>query len=674
MDTLKKVVQVFRPSGSFTTDKKSGCLPELTVNFKNTSTDNTIVNWIWNFGDKTADSTNSVSIAHTYTSDKKQTFYPSLTVYDAYQCSSNYAIPTNLTETNSDFQASDNAICAGESVVFTPADTSLKSLYWDFGDGTTSATTNMHMYTSSGQYTVSLTASKDGCSSTVTKLNYISVQKADANFTVGDSIFYCYPDQVHFIHNNTIGSPAVDFLWTFGSNVIDDRSSGDVKYTFTKPGYYTARLTVRTLNGCTATRSRHISITGPTAFVSVAPMKICYNDAVSFKIDSLKNVTQWKWLFGDGTTSTVNPTTHRYTSRGKIIPSVQLINSTCNAILVLDTISVSKVKSNFSSSDSSLNICLGNKLYLVNKSIYSSSWDWYVNNIKSSTDFNFNNILFGKTGDYSIKLVAKDGSGCTDTLTKGFTVYPIPAFSISGDSVICSGKTSVTMSVSDDSAVKIKWTPSTGLNSTSSFSVTASPSSTTTYTALVSNLNGCSASRKKTIYANQPFDLSRSPLNDTSIYIGEKIQLIVSTSMSNISYSWSPDYNISCLSCNNPWVNPTTTTTYTLEAKNGCFDLTENFNVGVIADFYLEAPSAFTPNGDSNNDQFRFEEKNISDFELKIFNRWGEIVFSTNDVQQGWDGYVNGHLQNTDTYKYAVKATTIHGYSFEKKGEFLLLK
>lgn len=673
-ETSKKLVHIFRPEGSFTTDKKYGCIPELSVNFKNTSTDTTIVNWIWNFGDKTSDSTNSLTIAHTYTSNKKQTYYPNLTVYDAYKCSSNYAIPTSLTDANCDFQANDNAICAGETVAFTPADTSLTNMYWDFGDGTTSATTNKHIYASTGMYTVSLTALKDGCSGKVTKSNYISVEKADANFTVGDSIFYCYPDNLHFIHNNTIGSPAVDFLWTFGSNTLVDRSSGDVKYTFTKPGNYTARLIVRTLNGCSASRSRHISITGPTAYVSVAPLKICYNDAVSFKIDSLKNVTQWKWLFGDGTTSTVNTTTHRYTSRGKIIPSVQLINSTCNAILILDTISVSKVQAKFSSSDSTLNICFGNKLYLVNKSVYSSSWDWYVNNVRSSTDYNFNNILFGKTGEYNIKLVAKDGSGCTDTLAKNFTVLPTPDFSITGDSIMCPGKTSVTLSVSNDAGSKIKWTPSTGLSSTSSFTVTASPSSSTTYTAVVTNYDACSASRKKTVLVNQPFDISRSPLSDTSIYLGEKIQLVVSASAGNVSYSWSPDVYISCLSCNNPWVNPTETTLYMVETKNDCFDLFEKFNINVIADFYLEAPSAFTPNGDSNNDMFRFEEKNIANFELKIFNRWGEIVFSTNDVQQGWNGYVNGHLQNIDTYKYAVKATTIHGYTFEKKGEFLLLK
>jgi gliding motility-associated-like protein len=142
----------------------------------------------------------------------------------------------------------------------------------------------------------------------------------------------------------------------------------------------------------------------------------------------------------------------------------------------------------------------------------------------------------------------------------------------------------------------------------------------------------------------------------------------------NVTYNWSPNVSISCLSCNNPWVNPAQSITYIVEAGNGCIDEAVKFNIEVIADFYLEAPSAFTPNGDSNNDIFKFEERNIKDFELKIFNRWGEIVFSTDDVQKGWDGNVNGHPQNIDTYKYTVKAVTIHGYAFERKGEFLLIK
>lgn len=673
-DTTSKVIKVFRPAGSFTADKTSGCVPQMSINFSNTSTDTTIVAWIWNFGDRSSDNTNSVNVTHLYTSDRQQTYYPTLTVFDAYQCSSNNSISAELTGLNADFQASDNAICAGQTVTFTPADATVTNLYWDFGDGSTSGSTNSHTYTKAGEFSISLTATKNGCRKTLTKTNYLTVEKANAYFTLSDSIFTCYPDTLYFAHNNSIDSPGVDFRWTFDSHTLSDRSSDKVRYTFTKPGNHTAWLTVRTLNGCTATRSSHISITGPTAVVTFVPHDICYNDLVYFKVDSVKDASRWKLFFGDGNTTTDNMVSHRYTSRGKLVPSIQLVSGGCTAISVLDTLYVSNVQAEFNTIDSSLFVCYGNKLDLLNNSIGSDSWKWAIDNGQTSTNFNLGNILFNKTGDYNIRLIATDSHGCSDTLTKKYSVLSKPVFSISGDSVLCSGENSVVLSVSKETGWSIKWTPSSGLSSNSAFTTTASPSKTTTYTAIVTNNNGCSSSKKKTIVVNQPFDLTRSPAGDTTIYIGEKIQLIIETAESNITYAWSPGINISCTQCSNPWVYPVETTTYTVKTKNNCFDFSEEFLVNVIRDFYLEAPSAFTPNGDSNNDIFRFEANNITNYDLKIFNRWGEIVFSTNDINQGWDGSVNGHAQNIDTYKYLVKAETIHGYKFEKKGEFLLLK
>ena len=673
-DSIRKVVHISKPSGSFSVDKTSGCVPDMKVNFKNTSTDTTIVNWTWNFGDLISDNSNRTNVGHTYSSTRQRTYYPSLTVYDAYQCSSSSSIPVHLIETNNDFQANDNAICIGQTVTFTPVDSNLNNLFWDFGDGTTSGSASSHTYNKAGQFSVSLSATKSGCSNTLNKTNYISVEKADANFTASDTVFLCFPDTVRFIHNNSIGSPAVDYLWNFDSHVLTNRSSNDVKYTFTRSGNFLTQLTVKTLNGCQANKSKHILINGPYAVISVSPLKLCYSDAVNFRMDSVKNMNQWKWLFGDGSTSTINPVTHKYTSRGKIVPSIQMINGTCNAIRVLDTLSISRVQALFDTSDSTLTHCYGVKLNFVNKSKYSDSWSWAIDNIITSTEFNITNILFSKAGDYNVRLVVKETSGCTDTLVKKYSVIANPVFTIDGDSIVCAGNKSVTLSVNKNAGKNIKWTPATGLNSTTLFTVTARPSTATTYTVLVTNSYGCSASKSKKIMVNQPFELSRSPLADTSIYIGEKIQLIIQSSSDSVSYLWSPNSNISCIKCNNPWVSPAKTITYKVETKNGCFDFLENFNVEVIKDFYLEAPSAFTPNGDSKNDVFGFESKNIKNFDLKIFNRWGKIVFSTNDVHFGWDGNVNGHPQNIDTYKYIVNAETIHGYKFEKSGEFLLLK
>jgi gliding motility-associated-like protein len=673
-DTSRKVIYVSRPEGSFTSDKTTGCEPAVSINFRNTSTDNTIVRWIWNFGDNTSDSTNSFAVQHRYTSDKEKVYYPTLTVYDAWSCSSSYAIPIHLIGLNADFQANDNAICLGEEVTLVPVDPDLSIVYWNFGDGITSSTISTHTYTKPGLFSVSMAAAREGCHDTITKVNYISVEKANASFTASDSIPNCYPATINFVHNNTLNSPAVEYLWTFGSNTLTDRSSGNVKYTFTRPGIIKTQLSVRTLNGCQASSSKNISISGPDASISFSPKEICYNEAVSFRLDSMKNVNSWKWFFGDGTTSTVNPVVHRYTSRGKIIPSVQLVNGSCTATRILDTLYVSQVQALFKSSDSLYAYCDRTKVNLVNNSKNANLWTWMVDNVKVSNGFNLSNVQFGKTGDHSVTLVAKETGGCSDTLTRQFKIMSVPVVTITGDSVICSGQKSVTLSVVKNSDDKIRWTPSTRLNDATAFTVTASPVATTTYSAKVTSSTGCFGTSEKTIYVNQPFDLRRSPVKDTSIYAGQGIRLTVNTAESNVNYNWSPDYYISCTDCNSPWVYPLKSTTYSVIIDNGCFNMTEDFNVEVIKDFYLEAPSVFTPNGDSKNDLFRFEAKNILEFDLKIFNRWGEIVFSTGDVNQGWDGNVNGHAQNVDNYKYTVKAKSVHGYEFEKHGEFILLR
>jgi gliding motility-associated-like protein len=673
-DSTKKTVRVYRPAGSFTTDKKTGCLPSLAVKFNDTSTDTTIVNWVWNFGDQTTDTTKKISVTHTYSSTIQQTYNAALIVYDAYQCYSSTAIPITLIGINSDFQADDNAICSGQTVTFNPVDKDMNSLIWNFGDGNTSNSSNKHTYNKQGQFSVSLTASKGGCSDTITKTNYISVEKADANFSMTDSAFYCYPDTIYFVHNNLNGSPAVDRLWTFESHPLTGKNSDSVKYTYTKPGNYNARLTVTTLNNCKASNAKNIVIAGPTASFSFSPKKICYNEVVNFQLDSITNITSWKWLFGDGATSTDNPASHRYTSRGSIVPSILLMNKNCNTTKLLDTLFISKTTADFYKLKDSLNICNGSKTDFLNRSTNSMYYSWELNNVVTSTENNLNGIIFSKTGDYYVKLTAIGTDNCIDSLTKTYTVIAGPDFSITGDSIICTGQDSINLTVKKETGWSIKWTPATGLGNPTAFTTAALPTNTITYTALVTNADGCSASKEKTIGVNQPVSYSRTPLSDTTINLGENIHLIILVNASNLTYSWSPNYNISCLNCYNPLVAPTNDVIYKVEVKNNCYDFIENFNIKVINDFYLEAPSAFTPNGDANNDIFKFEKKNIKSFELKIFNRWGEIVFSTNIIQEGWDGSVNGHLQNIDTYVYMVKAETIHGYKFEKKGKFLLLK
>jgi len=92
-------------------------------------------------------------------------------------------------------------------------------------------------------------------------------------------------------------------------------------------------------------------------------------------------------------------------------------------------------------------------------------------------------------------------------------------------------------------------------------------------------------------------------------------------------------------------------------------------------DYFIIVPKEFTPNGDGNNDILRLETYNISEIiAFKIFNRWGNLVFSSNKINKGWDGKLNGELQKSESYYYIVKAKTASGLEVTKNGILLLSK
>jgi gliding motility-associated-like protein len=83
---------------------------------------------------------------------------------------------------------------------------------------------------------------------------------------------------------------------------------------------------------------------------------------------------------------------------------------------------------------------------------------------------------------------------------------------------------------------------------------------------------------------------------------------------------------------------------------------------------YLFIPNCFTPNGDGFNDTFLVNSSNVSDFNMMIFNRWGELLFKTSDENHGWDGKANGKLCAVGTYYYLINYITSCETDFEKSG------
>lgn len=93
---------------------------------------------------------------------------------------------------------------------------------------------------------------------------------------------------------------------------------------------------------------------------------------------------------------------------------------------------------------------------------------------------------------------------------------------------------------------------------------------------------------------------------------------------------------------------------------------TDTFNIKTM-DSFLEVPNVFTPNNDGINDEFRVAFKSIKEFHIWIYNRWGRLVYSSDDPGKGWDGTINGRPASVGTYYYVINA---YGYDYYTQGRY----
>jgi gliding motility-associated-like protein len=115
--------------------------------------------------------------------------------------------------------------------------------------------------------------------------------------------------------------------------------------------------------------------------------------------------------------------------------------------------------------------------------------------------------------------------------------------------------------------------------------------------------------------------------------------------------------------------------TISLEVTNdfGCSDTTSR-QIRAIDNLILYIPNTFSPNGDLKNDIFRISILNEAEFEVKIYNSFGERLFSTTDKTQGWDGKYKGKDLQEDTYIVTLFATDVFGRVYKKNKSFNLIR
>ncbi len=203
-------------------------------------------------------------------------------------------------------------------------------------------------------------------------------------------------------------------------------------------------------------------------------------------------------------------------------------------------------------------------------------------------------------------------------------------------------------------------------------SITVNPLESTSYTATYQQ-GGCfvSAIAEVDLYSNPNLDLITDP--GTEIQLGSETEITVTGAPSGSTFVWTSTDG------NNPNgdetvnVSPSNETTYTVEitTPDGCVYY-ESITIAVLQPEY-EIPNVFTPNGDDLNDQFGvvYEVGALDVNEMKIFDRWGELVY---DGVGKWDGRYLGKDLPSDIYVYFVRITLSNGEEILEKGDVALMR
>ena len=194
------------------------------------------------------------------------------------------------------------------------------------------------------------------------------------------------------------------------------------------------------------------------------------------------------------------------------------------------------------------------------------------------------------------------------------------------------------------------------------------------YSVTITDQNGCIVTESYTVPQVNTFSFDVLPSSAT-ISFGESIQL---TANSATSYSWSPSSSLSCNDCSAPIANPTSTTTYTVTGtdENGCTSTAQaTISLAIDCDEVF-VPTIFSPNGSGPeiNDLLCVMGNCISQLRYSIYNRWGDLVFSTEDISICWDGTYKGKSCQTGVYAYSLVVTKTNGETIVQSGNLTLIK
>lgn len=322
--------------------------------------------------------------------------------------------------------------------------------------------------------------------------------------------------------------------------------------------------------------------------------------------------------------------------------------------------------------DSTLSLCAGQA---VQWTLGSASASYTILPATGLSCDNCSNPIFTATQSITYQISAAVGS-CQQSAT--WTVSVDAASADAGSNALGCQTVTATLGTPAQSGNTYAWLPTTNLSDATAAQPSVSLSSTTpitqTYTLQVTNANGCSATDVVDVQiATDPVLSIAQP--DTLIE-GNSTTLSVSGGGNGATYVWEPNTHLGSPNAASTTASPSESTTYTVTVTTaeGCSSST-SVSITVIEPPRLLVPSSFSPNNDDHNDILRIVGRDIAQITtFEVFNRWGQRVFQTSQLTDGWDGKWNGIEQEIGTYAYFVQYSYDGTETKTLKGNVTLLR
>lgn len=561
------------------------------------------------------------------------------------------------------------------------------SFHWSFDNGNVISGAGAGPYQvrwdDPGSKQACLQVEWEGCFSDTTCIPITVFENPKSDF-VSDSI--CLGENTAFLSTTIEGSGPIDqYRWNFGDMRVD--VGNDPTHRYTTAGEYSVRLIVIDINGCTDTFRKPI-VVWPTPNANFNPEELCMGRETQFidksSVDAPGQITSYRWDLDRGGFSDVQNPSHTYPRNDRYGISLEVLTQHGCFDRVDREITVSAVPfANFNSDV----VCVGdittfNNLstfdpYPDNDRIVSNQWDFGDGSTSADKSPEHK---FRRGGSFQVSLIAISGQGCRDTVTQQVNVYEKPTFRFLSDTTVCP-LTSAIVYARPHGNASVRWFGNPGLSDFlgegNSHFVPKVWWRDTLYVKAWST-EGCASNKEKVMINTYPQLNANIELSSNVVEMpNSSVQFSVMANRDIQSYLWDFGDGIKSDSASpsHLYLHPKTyPVTVEVSDVYGCKYLLEE-EVGVEKSANITVPSAFTPNEDGFNDEFYLGTHNYVSLQFRVFNRWGQLIYETDNLDFRWNGKsIKGGDVPEGVYVYVMKAVDVEGVLVEDSGTITVIR